>query len=113
VSEIPDVVRIRELEQELAEEQEKLKAWDAKHNDDYKLAELLHDRFCTVNHTDGCAWGYETSGPGTMWETGHAHKRWLKKAKKFNKMALEIQKVARGKKGYKLAEALVAIWPEL
>ena len=40
-----------------------------------ELAEEMHERWCRLNHTDGCGWGYE----GTDW-MGHAHSHWHKRA---------------------------------
>jgi hypothetical protein len=112
---IPDLEKIRELEEQLANERAKLAEWDQKPDDDYKLAELLHERFCNHNHTDGCSWFYETgtSHPARHdpWTVGHAHREWLRTARKFKKTAADIQKAVKGKADYKLAEALLKVWP--
>ena len=50
------------------------------------LAEILHDKMCHANHTDGCGWGYESN-----WQHG-VHNEYLTKARrllriaKFNKL---------------------------
>ena len=113
---IPDLAKIQKLEAELAEEKKKLAEWNQKPDDDYKLAELMHDLFCRHNHTDGCSWFYENGGShparSAPWELGDSHKRWLGKAREFKKQAATIQRVVKGKKGYQLAEALLKVWPK-
>jgi hypothetical protein len=44
-----------------------------------KLAEKLHQLFCTYNHTDACAWQYEV-GSDDVWNE-QAHNRWLECAR--------------------------------
>lgn len=40
-----------------------------------KLAEIIHDKRCRWNHTDGCGWFYES------WENiGYSRQEYLKKA---------------------------------
>lgn len=54
---------------------EELKIMRASSETTRKLAEVIHDEFCTLNHTDGCDWGYGS------WESPrHAQNKWLKKA---------------------------------
>ena len=45
-----------------------------------EIAELLHDKCCHHNHTDGCGWFYE-------WDdwSGTSHESYLKKARKLLK----------------------------
>lgn len=43
---------------------------------DRRMAEQMHEMFCTWNHTDGCDWHY-----GSWERPTHAHTKWLKKAK--------------------------------
>lgn len=48
---------------------------------DQQNALILHEKFCTRNHTGGgeCGWFYEIKGGVHNWE-GSAHKDWLQKA---------------------------------
>ncbi len=112
---VPNLSKIQRLEAELAAERKKLDEWDKRPDDAQKLAELLHERFCRYNHTDGCSWGYEcgSSHPARHdpWEFGFAHKEWLGKARLFLDTAGKIQKTVKGKSGYQLAEALLMEWP--
>lgn len=48
---------------------------------EYRIAKLLHQKFCMVNHEDMCGWFYEENMPNT-WNQP-THKRWLGKAKWF------------------------------
>jgi len=43
-----------------------------------ELAIMLHDEFCTYNHTDGCSWHYEIKCGVHDW-SGHTHLNWLKR----------------------------------
>lgn len=47
-------------------------------------AKILHKKFCTANHADGCSWYYEykydvDGNPIADW-SGWAHEKYLKKA---------------------------------
>jgi len=112
---IPDLEKIRRLESQLAEEKKKLNEWNARPNDDYKLAELMHSMYCRHDHTERCGWYYEngSSHPARKdpWSLGADHKRWLEIARNFKTTAVEIQKVAKAKKGYELYEALIKHLP--
>ena len=44
-----------------------------------RLAVLLHNKLCHVNHTDGCEWEYEFNQGYHVW-TGLAHQRWARRA---------------------------------
>ena len=45
-----------------------------------ELAQMIHERICTLSHTDGCGWGYEN------WENpGHSRSRYISKAKRILK----------------------------
>ena len=45
--------------------------------EEQRMAEEMHELFCTANHADGCGWYYED------WDKpGYAHKHWLEKAQK-------------------------------
>jgi len=48
-----------------------------------QLTKLLHNQFCTYNHTDGCSFGYEENWKKVIDTTKHsgtAHARWYEKA---------------------------------
>lgn len=47
------------------------------------LATALHDLLCHWNHTDGCSWHYENGLD--KWDTGYAHKQYLKQATEIAK----------------------------
>jgi hypothetical protein len=49
---------IEERELKIGKLKEGQEAFDAL-PENYKLAEKIHDRTCSWNHTDGCAWMYE------------------------------------------------------
>ena len=44
----------------------------------YALAEYLHSKTCTLNHTDACGWFYETWGQGEQW-TKARYLTWAKR----------------------------------
>ena len=77
--------QIRSLKGKLADlrkQEEYLK----KHGSEYFLADRLHSEFCTLNHTDGCSWHYETGKDKAffnVWKFGSTHDRWLTKAREF------------------------------
>lgn len=55
--------RKAELERELAEVEEKIEERQEEHarlTPAHALAEELHERLCHHNHTDGCAWFYDS-----------------------------------------------------
>jgi hypothetical protein len=80
--------------------------------EEHRLAITLHEMLCHHNHVDGCSWEYEYLekprgwvGPAaTNWD-GHAHSRYLSKARLVlaccnrNKIsadaAIEIMKIAK------------------
>ena len=78
--------RIAELEYELESARNDLQGVKNKaKSPEEHLAVHLHDKFCPLNHTDGCEWEYEVSWTRKkMWE-GHAHKRWLEEAEKLTR----------------------------
>lgn len=47
---------------------------------DGQLAIFLHDKFCRLNHTDGCAWHYDFVKGVHNWN-GYEHRRYLQEAK--------------------------------
>lgn len=56
-----------------------------------QLAIILHDSFCTHNHTDGCSWYYYNPQKDiNIWENNSPYSYWLKKAHKFIKECEEI-----------------------
>jgi len=66
--------KIKELEKEIEELKEQ-KRWFNGLPQAQKIAELLHEKQCHWNHTDGCGWYYEN------WHNpGYARKEYLKKA---------------------------------
>jgi hypothetical protein len=48
--------------------------------DDIRLAELIHSKMCTWNHTDGCGWHYE-KWEDAITQPHSARKRYLDKAR--------------------------------
>ena len=55
---------------------------DKKLTDEQEVAEIIHSKTCSWNHTDGCSWMYEN------WEKpGWAKKRALEQAQKMLKFA--------------------------
>ena len=54
-----DIVKLKADIQKLEIEQALFDVKEPK----YKLAEIIHDKMCRSNHTDGCGWDYES------WET--------------------------------------------
>lgn len=49
------------------------------------IAELLHEKLCRQNHTDGCDWQYRS------WENlGYARTEWLQKATQLIDKAKEL-----------------------
>ena len=61
---------------------------------DRRLAEFLHDSFCTWNHTNGCAWYYEVNDGEGNWERGD-HQRWLRRAKAALKVLDDPDRIMR------------------
>lgn len=84
-----DIVKKREeLQRELEEleiEENRLLSL----SDDARLAEELHAMQCNWNHTDGCGWFYEIHKGLVDW-TGHAHAKWLSKARSVMKELPEL-----------------------
>jgi hypothetical protein len=75
---------IKAKEAELSALKAKKMAQDSKPLAD--LAVRLHDAFCTYNHTDGCAWGYETTNSGIFHDWGgQAHQRWMERTERVIK----------------------------
>lgn len=71
--------KIKDLEKELADLKKRQKIEESL-PPDKKLAELLHERLCILNHTDGCGWEYES------WDNiGYSRKSYLDQAKKILK----------------------------
>ena len=70
---------IRQLEEQIAEMRRK-DAEFAALLPEHRLAITLHKNLCHHNHTDGCGWEYESDKNGAQW-TGHAHSRYLLKAR--------------------------------
>ena len=64
------------LEQKLSAAKQKRQELDAL-DPAKRMAIFLHEKFCRINHTDGCSWFYESGD--TAW-SGHAHSSWLKHA---------------------------------
>lgn len=70
---------IQELEDKIKILKEEKKSYDLM-RPNYKLAELIHSKTCTWNHTDGCDWYYES------WEgfkNNSTKMRYLDKANKI------------------------------
>jgi len=68
----------------------KTRAVSAEHLEAIKdIAHLLHERYCSWNHTDGCSWGYE----GSDW-SGRAHKEWLEEARELTPIIVRHAKWA-------------------
>lgn len=110
---VPDLRKIQKLRAELAEAEAVKLAWDDKPDDEYKMAELLHERFCGWNHTDGCGWFYEFADGRPNW-SGYAHSDWLGKAREFLSAAEKVfEAMRKSGKGFKRAEALIANWPQV
>jgi len=50
---------LAELEQKVKDQEKKIADFKVM-TDDKKLAEILHEKQCNWNHTDGCGWFYES-----------------------------------------------------
>ena len=61
---------------------------------DRRLAAFLHNSLCTLNHTDGCEWFYESSDGRDNWERA-AHQRWLRRAKAALKVLDDPDRIMR------------------
>jgi len=72
--------KILELEQKLGQAKQKRAELNAL-DPEKRLAVFLHEKFCPHNHTDGCAWWYESGD--TAW-TGQAHVRWIKHSREVS-----------------------------
>ena len=71
IKELRDKIKKLELEQESFDSQAPK----------YKLAELIHSKMCSWNHTDGCSWFYES------WENlGYSRTAYLEKAERILKV---------------------------
>lgn len=58
-----------------------------------ELAEIMHDKMCRWNHTDGCTWLYEKDGAPIP---AQAHSIWLVKAKNALKVSgLDAEAIAK------------------
>lgn len=66
---------IAELEEKLAKLKLEKKVFEGLSEPEY-LAEMLHEKQCRWNHTDGCGWFYESWA-----QPGHSRNEYLKKAK--------------------------------
>ncbi len=76
--------RILELEHELETARNALQGVKSKaKTPEEHLAVHLHNKFCSLNHTDGCEWEFELNWSRKEMWAGHAHKRWLKEAEKI------------------------------
>lgn len=101
--------RIAELEGELRD----AKAWKKQLEDlpePKRLATLLHEKFCTWNHTDGCAWEYEFKDRNPDWG-GRAHKRWLGNALKLMRTTEKLKKEFPEMTIYEACKLLASEWP--
>ncbi len=76
-----NTARIAELKAEIAKLEEAERVL-ATMGPEHRVAISLHKMLCHHNHTDGCGWEYEMAGGNHEWE-GHAHARYLIKAKKL------------------------------
>jgi hypothetical protein len=110
---IPDYLKIQKLKADLAAAEAIKQEWDAKPDDEFKLAELLHERLCRWNHTDGCSWFYEFADGRPNW-SGYARKDWLANAIEFLTAAEKVfEAMKKSGKGYKRAETLIENWPNV
>lgn len=50
---------LEELKQQVKDQEKKIAEFKSMSNDK-KLAEILHEKQCHWNHTDGCGWFYES-----------------------------------------------------
>lgn len=64
---------------ELEAEQEKLDRRTRALTPAQNLAEIMHERLCHFNHTDGCDWYYRDPLKPDTWNQG-THQRYLDKA---------------------------------
>jgi len=70
-----------ELKQKVKDQENKIAEFKLM-SDDKKLAEVLHEKQCHMNHTDGCGWHYESwSNLGTY----SSRLRYLEKAREILK----------------------------
>lgn len=87
-------IELEQLELLLKEKRallEKKKEEEAALNDIQKLAIILHEQKCNLNHTDECSWGYEGKpNDNTTWHKWTHHK-WLEQAGKLLKNAGSIE----------------------
>lgn len=67
---------VKQEQAEIAREKERLRI-AAQHDPLVPLAEYLHSKYCSWNHTDGCAWMYGTGGDP---RGDFDHSPWLQKA---------------------------------
>ena len=66
----------------------KLKEKSLAANEPRAVAEFLHEKECHWNHTDGCAWFYET-WDGATGAGNSTRMEWLRKAEHLIKYAIE------------------------
>lgn len=100
--------KIRKLEAELAEERKIEAEYNKLSNNEYKLAVLMHDRFCRLNHTDMCSWFYEFGENKEHIWTRSEHLKWYNSAVDFLDSAQEImKKLEAAKTPFALAEAFI------
>ena len=71
--------RISEIKEELKNLENEKKRLESL-SEDKKLAEILHNKLCHSNHTDGCSWEYESWDKSTISSTRDYY---LEKAKKL------------------------------
>lgn len=72
--------KIAELKSEIEILEAKDKAFMEMPKDE-QLASIMHSMLCTHDHTEQCGWYYEIRSNKPDW-TGHAHARYLNKARK-------------------------------
>lgn len=57
---------------------------------EHELAEFLHSKLCSWNHTDGCAWHYFKDD----W-TERTHKKYLEKAQKMLETEMYVEDIKK------------------
>jgi hypothetical protein len=71
--------RIEQLQRELDQagnEQQKFAALSR----EKRVAALIHEKQCHLNHTDGCSWFYHDNTNPASWATDRKHQEYLEKA---------------------------------
>lgn len=88
-----EIVKVQQELERLKKEKERQQSLT---NEEY-LAEWLHSKYCSHNHTDGCGWEYERNWDGTQ------HKEYLKKSKNILALSVDVEtvkKIIEAFKGY-------------